>query len=93
MHNYLKVCGVKGPSVLTLHHCFDLVGGVVVDDLHCIYLGVTLRLLHLWFDKTYRGKPFFIGDKVFMGCILCAYLLRCNIQIVECDKRLLSISH
>ena len=61
---HIQICGVKGPTVLALHRHFDLVGGVVIDDLHGVYLGVMLSLLHLWFDKTNRGKPFFIGDKV-----------------------------
>lgn len=55
---------MKGPTVLALHHCFDLVGGVVIDDLHGIYLGVTLALLHLWFDKSNKKQPYFIGNKV-----------------------------
>lgn len=50
LHNFQQVCEVKGPSVLALHSYFNLVSGVVSDDLHGIYLGVTLRLLHLWFD-------------------------------------------
>ena len=70
-----QVCGVKGPTILALHQQFDLVGGVVVDDLHGIYLGVTLRLLHLWFDRTSRGKPFFIGYKVsIMDALHCMAL-------------------
>ena len=52
----MQVCGVKGPTVLALHGCFDLVGGVAIDDLHGVYLGVTLLLLHLWLDRTNRGK-------------------------------------
>jgi hypothetical protein len=60
----MQVCGVKGPTVLALHGCFDLVGGVAIDDLHGVHLGVTLLLLHLWLDRTNRGKPFLIGDKI-----------------------------
>lgn len=44
--------------------CLDLVKGVVVDDLHGVFLGVTLSLLHLWLDKGNRAKPFFIGNNV-----------------------------
>ena len=62
------MCGIKGPSVLALHPTFDLVRGIVVDDLHGLYLGVTLTLLRLWFDKGNRNKPFYIGNKVV--CIL-----------------------
>jgi hypothetical protein len=67
---YEQVCGVKGPTVLTLHPSFDPVWGIVIDDLHGIFLGVTLKLLHLWLDKANKGKPFFIGNKVLYICII-----------------------
>ena len=88
-----QVCGVKGPTVLALHHCFDLVGGVVIDDLHGIYLGVTLSLLRLWFDRINRGKPFFIGDKVCNANLFLLYnvIYMAFLQINQCDQRLLSI--
>ncbi len=60
----MQVCGVKGTTVLGLHPFLDLVKGVVVDDLHGVFLGVTLTLLRLWFDKGERDKPYFIGNKV-----------------------------
>lgn len=47
---------MKGISVLALHRPFDLAKGIAVDDLHCIYLGVTSDLLHYWFDKNIPGK-------------------------------------
>ena len=37
---------------------------MVVDDLHCIYLGVTKLLLSLWFGKEFRTKDFSIRRKV-----------------------------
>ena len=37
---------------------------MVIDDLHCLYLGVTKRLINLWFGKSSRGKDYFIGNKV-----------------------------
>ena len=55
---------MKGPSVLALLSTFDVVWGIVIDDLHGIYLGVTLTLLRLWIDKGSRTKPYFIGNKV-----------------------------
>ena len=58
------MCGVKGATVLALHPTFNIVHGVVVDDLHGLFLGVTLTLLHLWLDRKSRNKPFFIGNKV-----------------------------
>ena len=45
---------MKGISVLALHRPFNLAKGIAVDDLHCIFLGVTSDLLHYWFDKTFR---------------------------------------
>lgn len=60
----VQVFGVKEPTVLALHPVFDLVCGVVIDDLHGLYLGVTLSLLCLWFDNNHCGKPHFIGNKV-----------------------------
>ena len=59
---------------MALHPVFDLVYAVVIDDLPGLFLGVTLSLLRLWLDKTHRGKPHFIGNKVYMHkpnvCIL-----------------------
>ena len=51
-----QVNGVKGPTVLALLHTFNLVWGVVIDDLHGVFLGVTLALLNLWFDKANKTK-------------------------------------
>ena len=57
---------MKGPTVLALHPRFDLASGVVIDNLHGIFLGVTKNLLHLWFDKQNKGMPYFIGNKVLV---------------------------
>lgn len=62
---------MKGPTVLALHPRFDVVWGVVIDDLHGLFLGVTLSLLRIWFDKSHRGQPYFIGSKV---CLIFSYL-------------------
>lgn len=56
--------GVKGISVLALHKPFDICRGVVIDSLHCVYLGVALKLLKLWFDKDTRMEDFSIRTKV-----------------------------
>lgn len=78
--------GILGPTVLSLHPPFDLCAGVVIDDLHGLYLGVTLRLLNLWFDKRNKREDFYIGDKVILlathilveqrveGCVLMGFL-------------------
>ena len=52
--------------MLSLHNPFDLVKGTVVDTLHCLFLGVASRLVSLWFDKSSRGKDFYIGNKVLV---------------------------
>lgn len=59
-----RVQGVKGPSVLALHSPFDVVWGVVIDDLQGVFLGVTLTLLYLWLSKAYKRKLFFIYKEV-----------------------------
>ena len=64
MYNIIQVRGIKGPSVLSLHSPFQLPWGVIVDDLHCLYLGVASRLIELWFDKKYKSKDHYIGQKV-----------------------------
>ena len=39
--------------MLALHDSFAVVHGVTIDDLHGVFLGVTL---HLWFDRSSRGR-------------------------------------
>ena len=55
------------------HPPFDLRRGVVNDSLHCLYLGVTLAKLNLWFGKDNHGEPFYIVDMV---CSTKSFLLR-----------------
>ena len=60
----IQVMGVLGVSVVCLHDPLDIVKGFVIDDLHCLFLGVTKHLLSLWFDKKYQTRDFYVGDKV-----------------------------
>ena len=60
-----RVCRVS------LHPPFQLPWGVIVDDLHCLYLGVASHLIELWFYK-YRSKDHYIRQKV-----LCTMVYRC----------------
>ena len=46
--------GVKNATVLALHKPFDICRGMVIDVLHCLFLGVSLKLLNLWFSKDTR---------------------------------------
>ena len=51
-------------SPFCLHKSLDLINGFVIDDLHCLFLGVTKTLLSLWFDAKYRFYGFHIGPMV-----------------------------
>ena len=59
-----QVKGILGASVLCLHQPLDLIKAVVVDDLHCLFLGVTKHLISLWFSDKYKSFDFYIGGKV-----------------------------
>lgn len=55
------VCGVKGPTMFSDLLQFDIVRGFVVDNLHCVDLGVTRQLGHLWFDSCNHGQLWYLG--------------------------------
>ena len=55
------VNGVKGPSKLLELPFFNAVKGFPVDNLHCVDLGVSRQLGHLWFDTCYNQEPWYIG--------------------------------
>ena len=82
---------MKGISVLALHRPFNLAKGIAVDDLHCIFLGVTSDLLHYWFDKTFRGKQYSIRAQVrkdtcnrsFYDLFQTKYFYICKINVDE----------
>jgi hypothetical protein len=58
------VKGVKGPTKLSDLPNFDIVRGFVVDNLHCIDLGVTRQLGHLWFDSNNHNEPWYLGKHI-----------------------------
>lgn len=53
-----QIKGVKGASILSLHQPFDLALGCTVDNLHTLYLGVTLLLMKMWFSKEFKNKDY-----------------------------------
>ena len=57
-----KVNGFFGESVFNYLPNFSLNNNIVIDYMHGILLGITKKLLTLWFDRKYVGKPFFIGN-------------------------------
>lgn len=46
------VFGVKGPSALS-EIVVDFIVTTAVDSMHCVYLGVTKRLMAIWFDSEF----------------------------------------
>lgn len=61
----LQVKGVKGASVLAAHPHFDLCRGMVIDVMHCVYLGVIAKtLMGLWLNVEHRSAPYSIRRQV-----------------------------
>lgn len=58
------VRGVKGPSKLLDLPQFDTVRGFVVDNLHCVDLGVSRQLGHLWFDSSNHQQAWYLGRHI-----------------------------
>ncbi len=58
------VNGVKGPSKLLELPFFNTVRGFPVDNLHCVDLGVSRQLGHLWFDSCYHQEPWYLGRRI-----------------------------
>ena len=58
------VKGVKGPSQLQELPHFNVVDSFVVDNLHCVDLGVARTLSHLWFNSSNHQQLWYIGDKI-----------------------------
>ena len=59
-----RVKGMHGKSVFLHLAYLSLVTNIVVDYMHGCLLGVTKKLMSLWFDSENQGKPFFLGSKV-----------------------------
>ena len=58
------VFGVKGPSWLCTVPNYNLIGGNVVDYMHCVLLGITKMLLKLWFNSEYSKELWYCGNQV-----------------------------
>ena len=61
---FSQVKGVYGPSVMCVHKPLNLVQGFVIDMLHCMFLGVSLQFIRLWFDGSNQGNPWYTGEKI-----------------------------
>ena len=70
-------------SLLSRHKHFNLTNGVVIDVMHCVFLGVVGKtLMKYWLDTAYRTAPFSIRRKV-MDIILSTALLNSPCTIVR----------
>nr|XP_042908063.1 uncharacterized protein LOC122271298 [Parasteatoda tepidariorum] len=54
--------GIKGPSPLVTIPHFNVVQGFSLDSMHSIFLGVTKKIVCLWFDTTNSGKDYYLGS-------------------------------
>ena len=71
--------GVKGASVLCSHKHFDLSTGMVIDVMHCVFLGIMARLLmKFWFDVSHHSSPFSIRRKVFKYVLNKWHMILCS---------------
>lgn len=66
VHFLLQVCGIKAPSPLLQLPSFDIVNGIAIDAMHCVYLGVVKQLLGLWFNSKHSGQRWYCGNRVEM---------------------------
>ncbi|OXU19995.1 hypothetical protein TSAR_014686, partial [Trichomalopsis sarcophagae] len=55
------IFGVKGPSALSLF-VYKPIRTTSVDVMHCVYSGITMQLLKLWFDVKFANEPLSIRD-------------------------------
>ena len=73
--------GVKGACVVFMHPLFDVVKGVVIDELHCVFLGVVTILLEFWFHTQYSHMDYNIRPKV---TICNNEMAMCEVVMYEC---------
>ena len=70
--------GIKGASILSSHLPFDMCAGVVIDMMHCVFLGVIGKsLMKFWFGSSHHAKPFSLRRKVWWICFFKTVLYYC----------------
>ena len=64
--------GVKGRSVLHSLRLpeFDIIKGCPVDYMHCVLLGVTRKLLSLWFDPKHHRNEWYVNYCILVHIII-----------------------
>lgn len=58
------VIGIKGPSWLCTAPKYNVIGGNVIDYMHCFLLGITKMILKLWFNSEYSRELWYCGNRV-----------------------------
>ena len=43
---------------------FDIVSGIGIDTMHCVYLGVVKQLVGLWFNSKHNGQRWYCGNHI-----------------------------
>ena len=55
--------GIKGPCWFAQCPSYDVIKSNCIDYMHCVLLGVTKRLINIWFSKENSSKPSSYYDK------------------------------
>ena len=56
--------GVRGKSCLASLSGFDFILDAPPDPLHQLYIGVTKRMMSLWFDRENNCHPWYVGNRM-----------------------------
>ena len=59
-----SVYGIKGLNWSMFLPKFDIIEGVGIDYLHNTLLGVVKMLVKLWFNKSYKKEPWYMGNNI-----------------------------
>lgn len=59
---FFQVRGFKAPSPLLKLPSFDIVDGIGIDAMHCVFLGVVKQLIGLWFISKHSGQRWDCGN-------------------------------
>lgn len=57
---HTPIDGIKEISCMIAAPEFDLVSGFAIDYMHCVLLGVTKKMMHLWLDSSNHNSNFYI---------------------------------
>lgn len=64
LHSGETVFGIKGPSFLTGLRFYDISLSTSIDYMHCVLLGITKKLMNLWFTATHSSQCFSLMNHI-----------------------------